>query len=86
MSKYSPSVTPRVVTTGMTGKVTPARQFEKTFAPLFVPSREAKRRPDLKTANDVTRAKAFETSFAPLYVPSREAKRRPDLKAMNQQK
>ena len=66
----------------VSGKVTPARQFEQTFAPLFVPSREAKRRPDLEKMNDVTRARAFENSFAQYYVPSREAQRRPDLKQM----
>jgi len=30
------------------GTVTPARAFERSFAPFFIPSREAKRRPDLK--------------------------------------
>ena len=70
---------------------TPARAFEQSFAPLYVPSRVKKTRPDLKKMNDATdnkasAAKSFEAKFAPIFVPSREAARRPDLKAMNVKK
>jgi len=77
-AKYTPSSLPAVQATG---DLSPAKAFEANFAPIYVPSREAKRRGDLKQLNDVSRAKAFEKTFAEVYVPPREAKRRPDLAA-----
>jgi hypothetical protein len=74
---------------GSKGVATPARSFEAAFAPIFVPSREANRRPDLAKMNDIqekTAAKTFEKRFAPLFVPSREANRRPDLKKLNEKR
>ena len=70
----------------------PARAFEKAFAPIFLPPSVAKQRPDLvqlkadKAAaavrarkNGQTLARAFEDTFAPVFIPPAIAKKRPDL-------
>ena len=55
LKKYGVTASPDLKKMNEINEKTPAKTFEKRFAPLFVPSREAQRRPDLKALNEKKR-------------------------------